>query len=241
MVARGLTCRDCIVRGGAICGQLAETDLARLKAISHFRQVRVGELIVDENCRPDYCAVLLRGSIKLVKGFADGRQQIVGLLLPSDFLGRLYGTATYRAEAGTDVELCAFPTTQLETLLKEHPMLEHRFLQHTLNELDAARDWIAVLGRKTAPERIASFLLLLVRRAVSNGPGPSARGRSDEYDLPLRHREIADHLGLRTETVSRQMSLLKARGIISLGDGARSFAVLDFARLQASSEQSNEH
>ena len=103
------------------------------------------------------------------------------------------------------------------------PGLEHRLFENTLNELDAAREWMFVLGRKSAQEKVASFLHLIAKRqpligcshAENNPDGPNAA----RFDLPLTRADIADFLGLTIETVSRQLSNLKRKGTIKLLSG----------------------
>jgi len=108
------------------------------------------------------------------------------------------------------------------------PHIAQRLLEMTLDELDAAREWMLVLGRKTAREKIASLLAIIARRdAVLNMTkkrGPLV------FDLPLTREAMADYLGLTLETVSRQISALKNDGIISL-EGKRRVTVPDFNRL----------
>ena len=102
--------------------------------------------------------------IKIVNTRPDGRQQIVGLQFPSDFVG----TALYRAPAfsrkrATDLELCCFSGRAFEDLLTA-PRLERALLKRVLQDLDLARDWMFLLGRKTAEEKVASFLAMISDR-----------------------------------------------------------------------------
>ncbi len=154
---------------------------------------------------------------------------MVGLLLPSDFVGRPgRNEAPYDVVAATDVTLCLFRKPSFEALLRDTPSVERRLLELTLDELDAAREWMIVLGRKTARERIASFLSILARRnAVLNRTQPH-NGMS--FDLILTREAIADYLGMTIETVSRQFTALRKDGVISL-EGTRKVTVMDFVRL----------
>jgi CRP/FNR family transcriptional regulator len=177
---------------------------------------------------------VLSGTIKLTKTLPDGRQQIVGLLFPPDFLGRAYSRSNpYFAEAASDVELCCFSHQSFERVIRDHPDLQHRLFERTLDELDAARDWMLLLGRKTAEEKLASFLLLLARRSLLSRcarkePGAHAIAA---FDLPLTRADIADFLGLTIETVSRQLTRLKAQGFIRI-KGSRTIEVPDAEQLQ---------
>jgi CRP/FNR family transcriptional regulator len=98
----------------------------------------------------------------------------------------------------------------------------------TLDELDAARNWMLILGRKTAREKIASLIAILAKRESNMGHRPVAT--PIELELPLTREAMADYLGLTLETVSRQMSALKAEGIIELAS-ARRVKVPNLARL----------
>ena len=99
-----------------------------------------------------------------------------------------------------------------------------------LDELDAARDWMLLLGRKTAREKIASFMLMVAKRTKL----PEDSGDAGRIELPLTREAMADYLGLTLETVSRQVSSLKRDGIIRL-DGKRGVDILNNrALLQAS-------
>jgi CRP/FNR family transcriptional regulator len=105
------------------------------------------------------------------------------------------------------------------------PHIGARLLEMTLDELDAAREWMMVLGRKTAREKIASFLVIIARRnAVLKQTDTTG---VVDFELPLTREAMADYLGLTIETVSRQISALKREGVIVLG-GKRHISVPDF-------------
>lgn len=173
---------------------------------------------------------VLSGVVKLAKILSDGRQQIVGLQFAPDFVGRPFrAESAVGAEAATDVELCSFPRPVIERMMAEQPDFEHRLLQQTLKELDQARDWMVTLGRKTAAEKVASFLLMIARN-ISPNPGPGKPAAT--FDLPLSRSEIADFLGLTIETISRQFSRLRADRVIHI-EGNRHVTVEDLDRLAA--------
>ena len=83
-------------------------------------------------------------------------------------------------------------------------------------ELDAARDWMLLLGRKTAEEKVASFLYMLARRSMLTGCVHKNTPGMSGFELPLTRADIADYLGLTIETVSRAFSKLKREGIINI-------------------------
>ena len=177
----------------------------------------------------DFVASVVTGIATLTQTMEDGRRQMVGLLLPSDFVGRPgRTTAPYDVTATTDLVMCCFRRKPFEEMMAATPHVAHRLLEMTLDELDAAREWMLLLGRKTAREKIASLLTIIARRdAGLNETSPKGTIR---FDLPLTREEMADYLGLTLETVSRQMSALKRDGVVELEEKRR-IVVPDFDRL----------
>jgi len=172
--------------------------------------------IIDEGEAADYLFNVTDGAVKLYKLLPDGRRQITGFLFAGDFLGiAMNEKYAYSAEALGRVSLCRFPRRKLEALLDEFPKLEKRLLGMASNELVQAQDQILLLGRKTAQEKIVSFLLNLSDRVVRRGGDPSP------ISLPMGRSDIADYLGLTTETVSRTITHLKRDGLIRLLQGGR--------------------
>jgi CRP/FNR family transcriptional regulator len=210
-------CSTCSIRHRAICDALSADEIQALNRISRRRTVPAGQTILGEGEAHTVFANIVSGVVKLTKTLDDGRQHIIGLLFASDFLGRVFRKDNpYFAEAATDVELCVFPAAGFEKLLPEYPGLEHRLFQFTLTELDACQEWMLLLARKKAEERVASFLLMIAKRVPNMGCAPSGRGDEVRFQLPLSRAEISDCLGLTIETVSRQITRLKTKGVIEL-------------------------
>ncbi|HHN72850.1 MAG TPA: Crp/Fnr family transcriptional regulator [Thermopetrobacter sp.] len=234
-------CEACPARHGGVCDNISVEELALLNRMAHHRRFARGQVIFAEDEPPTFVANIISGSVKLTRSLADGRQQIVGLLFPPDFLGRAVGRGVpCLAEAATEVELCCYPAEAFRALIAEHPAIERRLLEKALDELDAAREWMVLLGRKTAREKVASFFLLLARR-ITRAACPTCRPASAEVHvrLPLKRADIADFLGLTIETVSRQITALRHCGVIvSERDGV--FRVPDLAALRAAAGQDDE-
>lgn len=225
----GSRCEDCPIRYRAVCAHCETDELEQLEAIKFYRSFEPGQMIAWGGDRMDFVASVVTGVATLTQTLEDGRTQMVGLLLPSDFLGRPgRETASYNAIAATKVVLCCFRRKPFDEIMSRTPRLSGRLLEMTLDELDAAREWMLLLGRKTAREKIASFIAIIARREAAlqkRHPG----GRM-QIDLPLTREAMADYLGLTLETVSRQISALKRDGVIQLAD-KRSVILPDFARL----------
>jgi CRP/FNR family transcriptional regulator len=223
-------CASCEARHRGICGALDAAQLIALARASHKHRAGEGEELVGEAENIESYSNVLSGVVKLTKTLSDGRQQIVGLRFPSDFLGRPFRMESkLNAEAATKVSLCSFPRGAIERMMKEQPDLERRLLQQTLKELDEARDWMVTLGRKTAAEKVASFLVLIARN-IDHALDEDQQ--SCEFELPLTRADIADFLGLTIETVSRQFTRLRADGVIAI-ENNRHVSVPSLTRLEA--------
>ena len=214
-----------------------------LQRFVHRRRAPPGKVILHGDEEPSWIGIILGGVVKLMKTSEDGRRQIVALQFPGQFVGRPQGKPSpFLAEAATDVDLCCFPMSTFDTLIRESRALEQVVMNQTMEELDLAREWMFVLGRKTAQEKVASLLLLMAHHLAPGGSHACAAGVDPikkvtfEFELPLSRAEMADYLGLTIETVSRQMSHMKANGIISI-QGARIVTVPDIDALAAWGEQ----
>lgn len=232
-----IRCDTCAIRHGSVCGSLHEGEIDRLNAIAHHKTFQPGQTIHADKQQFQFFGNIISGVVKLTKTLADGREQIVGLQFASDFLGRPYRAhSPFHAEAVTKVHLCTYEKGQFERLAQDLKGLEHRLFENTMDELDAAQEWMLVLGRKSAGEKVATLLLMIARRMESIGCKHSMQPtREKRFELPLTRAEIADFLGLTIETVSRQFSKLKTAGIIGL-DGTRGLIIRDMNRLIAASE-----
>lgn len=222
-------CGSCQIRHRAVCARCQPDELSRLDEMKYYRSFQAGQTVVWAGDRMDFVASVVTGVATLTQTLEDGRTQMVGLLLPSDFVGRPgRDAAPYNVIATTDLMMCCFRKKPFEGLMATTPNVSQRLLEMTLDELDAAREWMLLLGRKTAREKIASLLAILARRDASLNLR-SSQGRL-AFDLALTREAMADYLGLTLETVSRQMSALRRDGVIEL-DGKRHVMVPDFDRL----------
>jgi CRP/FNR family transcriptional regulator len=229
LVATQQPCNVCPIRDRAVCAHCDGEDLAELEGMKFYRRFEAGQVVVWAGDRVDFLGSVISGMAGLTQQMEDGRTQIVGLLLPSDFLGRPgREVAAYTVTATSDLLLCCFRRKPFEKLLSDNPRVATRLLEMTLDELDAARDWLLLLGRKSAREKIASLLVILARReAALIKRRPEGR---IAIELPLTREAMADYLGLTLETVSRQMSVLRREEVIEL-EGKRRVIVPSFQHL----------
>ena len=224
-------CFECAVRLQAICGILESDELKEFRRSGTTVRHQAGDAIFFEGDPAASVYNLTSGTLRLSKLLPDGRRQIAGFIFPGDFLGiTMEEEHAFTAEAVGPSELCRFPRARFEGFVDAHPHLERRLYALAAHELAAARQQVLLLGRKTAAERVASFLLMLAAR---DGQAPGAA--EGEVVLPMSRSDIADYLGLRIETVSRELSALKAARLIQL-TSAQTVRLLDQARLEALAE-----
>ncbi|MCC7427561.1 MAG: helix-turn-helix domain-containing protein [Alphaproteobacteria bacterium] len=204
-----MPCAACETRERGMCGALAPEELHQLVDILTDVELSAHAPLFHEGDPAEHVFNVTRGSIKLYKLLGDGRRQITGFMFPGDFLGLAVNSEyVYTAEAVTDVKLCRFPRRKLDVLRERMPKLDRRLLALAMDELVAAQDQMLLLGRKTAEEKIVSFLLMLAR-------GQERRGEKvDPVHLPMSRTDIGDYLGLTIETVSRTLSSLRKAGAI---------------------------
>ena len=227
--AHDVQCEECPIRHRAVCARCESEELERLEEIKYYRNYEAGQSVCWAGDDMNFVASVVTGVASLSQTLEDGRTQMVGLLLPSDFIGRPGRIFTpYDVTAVSNVTLCCFRRKPFEELMVSTPHVGQRLLEMTMDELDSAREWMLILGRKTAREKIASMLTIIARREAALGMVPMRQNLS--IDLPLTREAMADYLGLTLETVSRQMSALKKDGIIVL-DGKRRIVIPDMEAL----------
>ena len=223
-------CGDCIVRCKAICSVLDSDELKAFRRTGATIRLAPGETLFYEDDPARSVYSLTRGMLRLTKILPDGRRQIADFLFPGDFLGlTLEEGHSFSAEAVTEVEVCQFSTARFQAFATTHPQLERRLFALAAHERAATRQQVLRLGRKSAMERIASFLMMLANRDRDVPVSPEGRLM---VVLPMSRTDIGDYLGLRIETISREFSAMKAQGLIRLVSTQR-VEILDPERLEA--------
>ncbi len=226
-------CDSCLVRNRAICAALDNNEVQLLNNIGRRKVLAAGEALIWEGDDSLLVANVIDGMLKLTNSTEDGREQIVGVVYPSDFIGRPFGAKTnHSVTALTDARVCVFSRSDFDRFAAEHPALEHKLLKRTLDELDRTRGWMLLLARKSAEEKVATFLLDISERLVDATCSTPLGGPLDEFELPFSRQQIGDILGVTIETVSRQMTRLKRDGILDLPT-RRSVRILDRGALEA--------
>jgi len=183
--------------------------LAVLEQFGTRQAVRRGHEFYAAGDAARFCYRIVSGSVRTVGLDEDGRRQIAEFLLPGDLLGfDSLDTHHLSAEALTDTVVLRYPRGVIDTLAEQHGALALRLRSLTMQNLRRAHEKMFLLGRKSASERIASFLLEMAARAPGQGQGA--------VDLPMPRADIADHLGLTIETVSRNIAQLCRDGTVAV-------------------------
>lgn len=154
-----------------------------------------------------FCYQVVSGCVRTVKLMEDGRRQVNDFLFPGDWFGvDALDEHEFSAEAVDEVVLKRFPRRAIDVLAEQDARVARWLLDLTAGQLRAARERLVTLGRKTASERIAGFLLEMTRRMPVDEAGATA--------LPMSRTDIADHLGLTIETVCRALAQFRRDGAI---------------------------
>lgn len=208
------------LRGAADLPRQAANPLPQ----SQRRHVARGEELFAEGDTADYFYKVVSGTVRTCKLLSDGRRQIEAFHFRDDLFGFESGrTHRFTAEAVDDVEVLALRHGHLTSLVRDNPAFGDQIMAATLCSLDRAHDHMVLLGRKTAQEKIASFLLEMAQRLAT----------ADRLDLPMQRADIADHLGLTIETVSRTLTQMARDGLISLAATGRTVVLSNRQALRA--------
>lgn len=219
-------CQDCKARLFSVCAALTTEELEELEALS--RQMTIGprQALFAQDDEATAVYNVTDGAIRLSRLLPDGRRHVMGFALVGDFLGlALPDRFTVTAEALVPTSLCRFERTGFKALVAGKPHLLQRLHERAGYELSLAQDQMMLLGRRTAEEKVARFLVGLRERYARIGRD------SVTLELPMGRQDIADHLGLTIETVSRMLTRFdRERTILIVPGGVR---VRDEARLES--------
>jgi CRP/FNR family nitrogen fixation transcriptional regulator len=193
--------------GGRVA-QLGQLDaLVALERIGSRRSFARNEEIFAEGDAADAWYKVISGTVRLCKLLADGRRHITEFYFSGDCFGfNTMAARLFSAEAVSDVIVMRFPRAATEQLVDDNPSLARVLRDMTLRDLANAQIRMLMLGRMSAPERVATFLLDMFERRDANRV----------LDLPMSRNDIADYLGLTIETVCRVMSAFKRDGVIGI-------------------------
>ena len=204
--------------------------LGHTVAATAERRLDAHQHLYLEGQKQSHVYVVLEGVVGLYKLVADGRRQIVSFAYPGDMIGldcpHVHGDS---AEALGALRVRAIPLNAIDRLIASEPGFGQTLLAIAAEEIADTRERLVSLGRKSAAEKVAGFVLRLARRNATLGR------ESGTVELPMKRSDIADFLGLTIETVSRNITRLRAARVIRLVSTCE-IEILDPERLAAIAE-----
>ena len=196
------------------------TDSNPIISLNEFTYKK-GSEVYGEKEPAEYVYQVKKGAVRSYKLLSDGRRQIGAFHLAGDIFGLENGSAhRFTTEAIVDTTVRLVRRQSLELVAQDDPVVARNLLSMTTTNLQHAEDHMLLLGRKTAIERVATFLLEMDRRIAKAGM----------IALPMCRRDIGDYLGLTLETISRALSELQQQGVLGLS-GARQIVLRNRDRL----------
>src|SRR5436190_2854288 len=188
---------------------LSEDDLKALHKVGSRMHFSRGETIFNEGDSAEYAYKVASGTVRLCKHMPDGRRQIAQFLFGGEFFSFMdLQEHSFSAEAVNDVVLLCYPQKQIERLGEERLTLRKRFAALLTRRVRDIQNHLVMLGRQTAKERVAAFLLHVIEHTGIDKNGL--------MELPMSRQDIADYLGLTIETVCRVLSAMKREGLIGI-------------------------
>ena len=170
-----------------------------------------GETIFNEGDPAEFAYSIISGAVRLCKHTADGRRQIAQFLFPGDFFSFMeMAEHSFTAEAVDDTVVACYPQRQIERISDERPAVRRYFGSLLTRRVKDVQNHLVMLGRQTAREKVASFLVMLIERTGTQD--------GSHVELAMTRQDIADFLGLTIETVCRVLSAMKRNRLIDLPD-----------------------
>ena len=223
---REQSCSACAVRAFSVCASLDKTEMDEFEHLSRHVHFAACETVFAQEDMTTSFYNVLDGVLRLYKLLPDGRRQIVGFALPGDFLGMAAAERHgFSADAIGPASVCQFTKAAFARFAEHRPNLLRRINELAVRELNQARDHMVLLGRRSAEEKVATFLVGWRDRLQQ------IREPSRVVPLPMNRQDIADYLGLTIETVSRTFTKLEREGVIDIVPGG--ICLLDAARAEA--------
>jgi CRP/FNR family transcriptional regulator len=224
-----VACQDCSLYRLCLPLGLQSSDLVKLdKIIKRSQSYKRAQTLfsADKEFRSLY--VVRSGSFKTTISAVNGREQVTGFYFPGEFIGLdAIHQQSYQsnAKALETSSVCELPFENLQEIGTQMPQLQIQLLTRLSKELSGDKNLMLLLGKKTADEKVATFLLSLSKRFKDRGFSAT------EFQLTMSRSDIANHLGLAVETVSRVMSRFQEEGLIAIE--GKSISLVKIADLES--------
>jgi CRP/FNR family transcriptional regulator len=224
-----LACRHCGVYRLCLPLGLDRGDMSLLDSIVRRHEVyKRGQVLFRPGDPFDYVYAIRSGSAKTLVSTADGRVQITGFHIPGELLGLsalASGKYTSEARALETTSVCKVSAERLQELARTIPAIQYELLKIMSGRIGQDEELMLLLGRRSAEERLAEYLLSLSRRFASRNYSAT------QFRLSMSRGDIGNYLGIAEETVCRLLSRFQEQGLIAIA--RRQVRLIDLCRLGA--------
>lgn len=178
---------------------------------SSVKTIAAGSMIFCEGDESHFVYEIIQGVVRTSKFLSDGRRQVISFGYPGDLIGISHDCRYHSdCDAVSNVKVRVHRKNACNAEADSDPAYCKKLLQQTAAEINSMQEHFMMLGRKSALEKVASFLNVLAQRVGAKEPGQIC------FDLPMSRMDIGDFLGLTVETVSRAFTRLRKSGVIEL-------------------------
>jgi CRP/FNR family transcriptional regulator len=232
-----VSCTNCSLSDLCLPHGMNAEELGKLDSIVvHHQPFQPGQHLFRAGERSRALFAVRSGALKSYCITEDGEEQVLGFSLPGELTGmdglsgNTYASASVALETSS---VCELPFAKLEGLCGELPSLHRQMMQVMGREITSDQHMLMLLGKRTAEERLASFLLSLSNRYHQRGLSAT------EFNLPMSRQDIGNYLGLAIETVSRLFANFQERGMVQVN--RRRVVITDLGRIRAMVEPCVQH
>ena len=207
-----IECNDCNLRNIGICEIIKESELRFLSNLSTNIIFKKNSEIIQKGDQSNFVYSITSGVARIVVNLEDGRRQILGFLLPGDFIGiNLEPIWNINVEAVTEISACKFSRVKFKEFMSENHNRSVKLQILSKNEIEDLRKMIVILGLMSAEEKILKFIFMQKKRWDH-----IKSTKSDNVPIHMTRLDIANYLGMTIETVSRTFTNLSNKNIISI-------------------------
>jgi CRP/FNR family transcriptional regulator len=202
-------CNSCPARKSTLCGSVNDAELKQLKAIAKQLTLEEGEYLFHQHSEAKHVYNVTSGALIFERTSAEGNRQVLAFVFPGNYIGITNSDFfEYNVRSLTPVTLCEFPLRKFMALADQLPKLKKSMETIRDNVLARALDQIFTLGQKKAHERVCFLIMQLFERQQQE--------KNSTLELVMQRQDIANYLGLTTETVSRAFTKLKTDGLLEV-------------------------
>ncbi len=208
-----------------IFSSLSRQEMLEVESIAIAKKYARGDMIYMEGDQGDRLYVVHRGLVKVFRLSPNGKEQVIRVLGPGEFMGELAlfspATLTDNAVALEEASLCLIEGTLIKDLMQKHPLIAFKVIEELSKRLESAENLIRDINLHPVEQRLAEALLRMVQEQEKG-----AGGGDSAIVLPMTKGALASQLGMTQETLSRKLSSFQEQGLIEL-QGARKIVIID--------------